>query len=162
VLRDLTVQKAPIIRAGTPLTGTVTKVTVASKKHHRDAQIRIRLDNLLTGSGQALRLTGISPEERLARKEGRKDLLLLLPLFALTVPYLPLMAIGMWNEGGTPSGDDLELPACVYARVYTVGTTKIRVGDLAGTKSEPGDPALNECTTYSEMLFSDASGLKIE
>jgi hypothetical protein len=165
VLQDLTVQNLPIIRAGTLLTGTVTRVTIASKKHHRDGQIRIRLDNLITGSGQVVRLTGVSPEDLLARKENRKDsvkLLLLLPVIAPIIPYLALMAIGMWNEGGPTSVGDVELAPCVYVRAYTVGTTKIRVGDLAGTKDEPGEPTLNQCLTYSEMLFSGTGRLKIE
>jgi hypothetical protein len=165
VLRDMSVQNTPIIRAGALVTGTVKKVTVASKRRHRDGQIKVRLYSYKTGTGQTIRFTGVSPEGRLERKENRKEALKLLPLLPLIVPmvpYMALMAIGMWNEGGTPSGDDLELSACVHVKAYTVGTIEILPGDLVVPKGGSDEATSDACPTYWEPHPSETARFKIE
>lgn len=165
VLRDLSVQNTPVIRAGALLTGTVRKVSVASERHHRDGLIKVRLDSYKTGTGQTIRFTGVSPEERLRRKLVRRDnskaiaeLLLVPPLW---VPFIAL-AIGMRNEGGTPSGDDLELLACVHVKAYTVGTIEILPGDLAVPKGGSDEATSGACPTYWEPHPSETERFKIE
>jgi hypothetical protein len=153
VLRDLAVQNITVVRAGTLLTGTVKEVTVASKKHHRDGQILVRLDNYRIGTGQALRLTGMSPEERLERKhvqtQKRKEIIEILLLPPLWVPFIRL-AIGWRNEGGHPSGNDVELSSCFHVGAYTVSPIKIRSSALLDAKGDPEEPSSKVCPSSWE------------
>jgi hypothetical protein len=118
--QDVVVQSMTVIRAGTLLTGTITKVVAGSRKRHRDGQIRLHIDNLHMAGGQTIRFTGLSPSAQFERKQNRK-------FAAKDLLWLPL---AMRDEGGTPEGNDIQLPQCFQASAYTARQVKVRTADL--------------------------------
>jgi len=165
VARDVIVQNTTVVPAGTLLIATITKVITASKKHHRDGKVKVRFEDLKLASGQSLRLKGGSPEELLARKENRKTTLkffLLLPLIAPMLPYIALMAIGMWNEGGRPDGKDAVFEPCFRVAAYTTSTVNFRLTDLAARDREPSKEDWSGCPNSRYNSPYQTYGFQIE
>lgn len=166
VSHDVVVQNVTTIRAGTLLTGTVTKVVAGSRRNHRNGQIKIRINRLELARGQSIQFTGKTPQERLAQKEDRKDMariLFALPLLPILLPWFVAMTIGMWNEGGKPIGNDVGMPKCFSFTAYTTGRLKVRAADLYPANALPSDNNWSICPSgYGMSMLHGLYGFQLQ
>jgi hypothetical protein len=168
VSHDVVVRNVTVIRAGTLLTGTVTKVIAGSRKNHRNGQIKIRIDRLELAHGQSVRFTGKTPQERLAQKEDRKDAAKIpfaLPLIPIFLPWFVAMTIGMWGEGGKdskPTGNDVGMPKCFSFTAYTTGRLKVHIADLYPADALPSDNNWGVCPSGYGVPTFQVSGFQVE
>jgi hypothetical protein len=148
-----------LIPAGTQLLGTITKVTRA-KLHHRDGRLDIRIEDLRIG--KELRLSFVdhppapplTPEEVAANRKARHHLILgvvvwsplIAALLPVEIPYVTLMAIAMWNEGGPPSGVNSFLPRCAKETIYVKAPVRIEMAALIDAEKNAAAPSQIPCT----------------
>jgi hypothetical protein len=147
-----------LVRAGTPLLGTITRVTRA-KLHHRDGRLDIRIDDLRIGNSIRLKFTDHEPVVRLpteqtaaSRKAKAHAILRAVLLAPVVATYLPIaipqmvgFAIGMWNEGGQPTGQDASLPACAEKAIYVRAPVRIEMSSLMGAEHGAALPTQSQC-----------------
>jgi hypothetical protein len=151
---DVIIGGKPVLRAGTPVIGIVTK-SIRGVAGQRNGLLRIRVNEIRIGKSVLLRLTRSDPEER--ARPGN---------IALATVGLPLLAVG-WvvaqpinlvliasdhshrEPAPKPAGDQAVLPMCFEADYWIAAAENARPSDLSEVSPDATVTAKIDCPLVS-------------
>ncbi|MGA3130625.1 MAG: hypothetical protein ABSD59_07475 [Terracidiphilus sp.] len=170
VAKDVVVDGATVLRAGTPVTGTVTEVVrgIAGK---REGLLRIRVREVSLVGGHPLRLTSSDPQIRQTSGDRFKDGAVKTFEVFESVAFLPIelaMAVTMPTEGnGKPSGEDAVLPRCFQGHYWVTTPSTLDIAGLAKIADQEIALAQDNCvsgleTSHIDWSVSDSDHLTLK
>jgi len=131
VSRDVVVNGNVTLPAGTPIDAVVTRVRRASKEHHRNGSVGLRLHDIDAG-GYRIRLTmndDFAPDNIKHRRSKLKDIVEMggetVVVTALAPIVIP-MGIAMTTSDKKRIGEDLVLKPCFHAEVYVRSAKRVK------------------------------------
>lgn len=160
VARDVAIGGVLLLPAGTPVSGTITKVVrgVAGK---RPGFLRIRVREIALPGNSLIRLTNSDPKYREIQsdrlKEGSTNTLETIGGIALLPLELP-MAIAMSSGGDSkPAGNDALLPRCFPAEYWVAVSSPIATSPALKTSGQAYSTAQDGCVNGREQPAIDWS-----
>jgi hypothetical protein len=160
VAEDIVVDGVTAIRAGTPVTGTVTKAKKSST-HHQEGELEIAVRELALDSQIRLRLTDQPPKSPAEQSAENSELVKGVLLGIVLAPvWIALLAIevtvsapfaiagvidDLRQQSASPQWTDVTLAQCSTRMVYVSSETTIPRANLAAQANAPAAPEDSPC-----------------